>query len=250
MTPNIKYTHLFFSYLIKKKIFVALSTPFLLFFATSSSEAQTPNFGEAPSLTNISPTPPNANKFDLKTGVACPVPTFTISSFFGRATNNQNPIILPDTGLNESTNSNLNNFGVAAGLNVPLGGRLGKACKDRYAAEAKAFEIENQIGTTKFQSELVQECYYLYSLHINFDQPAFNKDGPVSGLFPCRAIVKSIDPPPAPVSSTLEPSTPTPPKVEQKIEDALKLERKSKITSPELPSTQQNQPFIIFDDRQ
>lgn len=215
----------------------------LLCASAKISKAQTTTFGStSPSLTNVTATGPTESKFTLDSNRTCPVPSFTIGSFFGRATNNANPIILPPTGLNETANSNLNNFGVTAGLTIPIGGSLSKSCKKLFEAQARAFDIENQIGTAKFQSELVQECYYLYSLHINFDQPAFNQDGPVAGLFPCRAIVKAIDPPPTPVGST-------PPKVEKNVEEALSKDRNSKITSPELPSTQNTQPLIIIDDR-
>lgn len=180
---------------IRNFSWITSSALLLLLFPCTASKAQQVNFGRGPSLNNLN-TSIQSQQFGLETGVSCPVTTFNVVSFFGRATDNAQT-----STFNASSNSSLNNFGIAAGFSVPIGGRYSAYCKDYTEIKTEDARKRLEIYNTKFQSDLVQQCHYLHTLHIDFKDDAFNKDGPASALFPCREIVKSIRSAPVPTSS-------------------------------------------------
>ena len=173
------------------KISVVSSFPILLLLVTTSlGEAQVV-FGRGPNITNLSPSVPGDN-FSLSSGVTCPIPSCNIYGFYGGAndnagfdggTDNANPnVFLSST--NALSNSDLDNFGVAAGFNIPIGGSLSKSCKNNARARANLI-------TAKYQSELVKQCFFLQGLQVDFSKPAYREDGPLSALAPCRSIVEA-----------------------------------------------------------
>jgi hypothetical protein len=105
----------------------------LLGLATPSIAQQQIIYGRGPVLG--SPILPGTEGgYQLDTGVACPTPTFSVGGFGGAGNdwaNNDMPYA--------SSNSGINNYGIAAGVRVPFGGDLRKFCKD-YAKVKASFE--------------------------------------------------------------------------------------------------------------
>lgn len=197
------------------RLAVSASLPLLLVLvSTSASMAQ--EYGRGPSVNNLN-YEPRESSYSLDQGVTCPTPTFSVAGFYGQATDTAYA-----RNTNVSANSGVDNYGVAATFTIPLGGRLSEYCTDYATLITENVRKTLEINTLTFQSELVQQCIYLYGLGVRFEDwvktdeegktetihvtaPEFAEGG---ALYPCRSIVKSVSTP-TPVSV----STPTPPKI-------------------------------------
>ena len=211
-----------------KKLLSSLSAslPLVLIIGSNSPSIAQNVFGGGP--TNILPNFSSGQQFQLDSGVSCPTPSINVSGFGGTANNFADASSFANSGFgNNNSNSGANNYGVAIGLNIPLGGRYAQFCRD--FAEAQTLDLQKRLEITEsqFQSQLVQQCYYLFSIYINFNDKYYDEDGPGKALFPCREIVKTINPP--------NPSTPipTPDKNKQpEFSDPAPLRSRPLLTEP------------------
>ena len=168
---------------------VSASLPLLLVIG-STSDCLAQNFGHGNGTSTFSPTFLSpAQSYTLDSGITCPTTSISVTGFGGTANDFAN------ARSNFTSNSGANNYGAAVSLNIPLGGRYAEFCKD--FAETQTLDLRKRLKITEsqFQSQLVQQCYYLLSIHIDFDNEYYNEDAPGSALFPCRDIVKTINPP-------------------------------------------------------
>lgn len=178
---------------ISLKYFIPISW---VFFYASASEAQVV-YGNP--ITTQSPVTPSQS-FQIESGVDCPVSSFNVSGFYGGAVDNAQ-----SSFPNVTLNSGQNNFGFVAGISIPLGGRLSTFCKEFAATKTENSRQIVEVNSARFQSELVQQCYYLLGLNIDFNSSVYDKNGSANALFPCREIVKSIKVP-QPIKRTFLPS--------------------------------------------
>lgn len=186
----------------RHRIGICTSVPLLFVIgATSTCMAQ---IGNGPPVNNFQPLQgQNQSEYELDTGVTCPTPSFSIVGFSGNASDYVRPSM-----LDNSSNSGLDNYGIAAGITIPLGGTLADYCSDFAALRTSDLLKRIEIIESRFQSQLVKQCYYLLTLQIDFNNEYYNEDGPGAALFPCRAIVKSIQsiPQPSEVPQSLQES--------------------------------------------
>jgi hypothetical protein len=131
--------------------------------------------------------------YSLQQEVNCPTATFNITGFGGNtngwANNNYEPF--------QSSDGGLGNYGVSAGLSIPLGNSaLQDFCK-KYAKIKEDFEesrLRNQI--LNGQASLLQQCLYLRDLgiQIKVDPEVFAEGGPLSSFAGCQSLAKLLDP--------------------------------------------------------
>lgn len=189
----------------RERIAVCVSVPLLLICGTTSASVAQ-QIGKGPAFSNFQPSTINpSDAYSLDTGVTCPTPSFSVVGFGGNASDYVRP-----AALDYSSNSGLDSYGIAAGISVPLGGQLAKFCSDFAELRTNDLLKRIKIIEAKFQTQLVQQCYNLLTLHINFDEKYYDEDGPGAALFPCRSIVKTIQPPklltnPPPDTSSQQP---------------------------------------------
>lgn len=198
------------------RLAVSASLPLLLVLvSTSASMAQ--EYGRSPSLNNLNYSPLQSS-YQLDTGVSCPTPSFSVLGFYGQATDTA---YARNTVSNVSANSGLDNYGVAAAFTIPLGGRLSEYCTDYATLRTENLRKKVEADALIFQSQLVQQCIYLYQIGVHFEDwtnqegkkisvtaPEFAEGG---ALYPCRSIVKSVRLPEGqepPKISAPEPLTP------------------------------------------
>jgi hypothetical protein len=94
--------------------------------------------------------------FSIESGTACPVPAFNVQGFGGNVNNSTS---YPDR---YSGSGNYGNYGVAAGILMPLGGGLMNYCKKAAAAKAQKAELDT--WTT-----LINNCAELVSKGVQFE---------------------------------------------------------------------------------
>lgn len=179
------------SNVLRQRIALSVSLPLLLVIgSTSACMAQV--FGKGNATSSFSPnflSP--AQGFQLDSGVTCPTTSFSVTGFGGTA----NDFANANLDRNASSNSGANNYGMAVSLNIPLGGQLAIYCTDFAALRTEDLRKRVQINESRYQSQLVQQCYYLVSIYVDFNNEYYDEDGPGAALFPCRSIAKSINPP-------------------------------------------------------
>lgn len=154
-----------------------------LLFAHPSDAQEVINFGRSPSLNVLTSPTRDTSQFGFSpsNGVTCPTTSFSFGAFGAFGNDNSN-----DFTNDLSVGSDIDNFGVAAGISVPLGGRFSKYCKDyaKSLAEQQAAQKETFLRTQ--QITLLQQCHWLVVNRINTDQPAFEESGPFSSLRSCN----------------------------------------------------------------
>lgn len=150
------------------------------------SKAQTVTDLSGPTSDFISvPGFPDALEFQVDTSTACPVPTFNLTSNYSQVRDQNNPIIFPTSP--DTSRRRANGFSVAAGVTIPLTGN-GDACQELLEAKVQNVKQFNEKNELIAQSEMLRECFKLYELDINFEDPTFDKDGSSGALFPCRGL--------------------------------------------------------------
>jgi hypothetical protein len=169
---------------------VAASLPLVLNLVSTSASAGQASagqavYGQGPQVSNFTPTNISpATTFSPEAGVHCPTPSFSVTGFAAYANDNANNDV-PFA----SSNSDLGNYGIAAGFTFPLGGNLSKFCKD-FAASRSAFERKRvEIQLLNAQVGLVKQCQYFYQLGYDFNNKAFDLDGEFFALHPCRSLI-------------------------------------------------------------
>jgi hypothetical protein len=142
----------------------------LAFVYPSTAQAQAIGYGRGPNLNYFTPAV-TGDSFSPSSGINCPTPTFNIGAYGGGG-NDWSDNFSPTYA---SSSAGVNNYGVAAGLRLPLGaGELTRACKD-YAKFKSEFE---RINTENFrrnaQISLFRQCNWLKDNHVDLFQNAFN----------------------------------------------------------------------------
>jgi len=153
----------------------------LLGFAAPSLAQQQLVYGRGPAL--ASPVLPATEGFySLETGIDCPTPTFNVGGFGAGGNdwaNNDVPYASSNTGIN--------NYGVAAGIRIPFGGDLRRFCSD-FAKAKVSFErtrVESQLRDA--QVTLLRQCMWLKDVGIDLHQQAF-QDPDFLALLPCKKL--------------------------------------------------------------
>ena len=149
------------------------------------------------------------SRYTLQNEVGCPTPTFSITGF-GSGLNGWG-----DTHYQpyQSSSTGLGNYGIAAGISVPLSNDLQKFCKD-YAKIRKEFEkdrLRNQAINSQFS--FFKYCQHFRDLGYNLQDPNwFKSDGPLSAFVGCRDLAIFLDPAsrPHPTLYVPKPSEPKP----------------------------------------
>ncbi|UJB73446.1 hypothetical protein HRE53_33210 (plasmid) [Acaryochloris sp. 'Moss Beach'] len=150
------------------------------------------NFGRSPTVTNLQPSV-SSLQYGITTGTTCPVPSFNVYGFYGDSSDNAgfndqstnfNGTITTTSSSGALSNAGLDNFGVAAGFSIPIGGSLAKNCKRNAKARA-------DLITAKYQSDLVQQCLYLQQQNVDFSADVYSEKGALSSLSPCNKVVNA-----------------------------------------------------------
>jgi hypothetical protein len=131
------------------------------------------------------------SRFELQNSVACPTPTFSITGF-GNGLNGWG-----DTHYQpyQSNSAGLGNYGIAAGVSVPLSNDLKKFCRDfaKIKAEFEKDRLRNQAINSQFS--FFNHCKYFHDLGYDLrDDKWFKSDGPLSAFVGCRDLAIFLDP--------------------------------------------------------
>jgi hypothetical protein len=147
--------------------------------------AQVANYGRSPTLNIL--TDPSGNGgssylFSPADGLTCPTPGFSIGAYGGAGNDWSN-----DYTTYNSSGSGINNYGVAAGITVPLGGDFSNYCNDYAKSVADRHKMETEAIRRNSELSLLRQCYWLVQNKINTDQTAFTaEDGAFSSLKACN----------------------------------------------------------------
>lgn len=122
--------------------------------------------------------------FSPAPGVNCPSSAFTLA---GYDSNSGNWVDYPG---NANANSGLGNYGVVAGISVPLGGSLSRYCKDYALALLRQQQEDAFSRRINNQARLVNTCLALKN-SVDFNDKAF--DSPeFESLRDCRILQTSL----------------------------------------------------------
>lgn len=105
---------------------------------------------------------------------SCPMTTLGISGF---ASNGDNWALFNNNVSTGRTGSG--NYGVTAGINVPLDAALTRACKDSFASYIRSQKLTND-------ANLVSACVKLAAANVDLDDPDFTAKFPDVGL--CKSV--------------------------------------------------------------
>jgi hypothetical protein len=157
---------------------------------SEAQQAVNVNYGRGPTLPAL--TTPGliqglgeaSYSFSPQTGVICPTSSFSVGGFGAGGNDWSN-----DYTSNGSAGAGVNNFGVAAGLRVPLGGESARTCKEyaRYLTTKARIEMEGVIRND--QLLLLAQCHWLLVNEINTKQAVFEIEGqPFYSLNACNSL--------------------------------------------------------------
>ena len=197
------------------------ATAYLLSLMMSPTASVAQSF--VPTPASIQPTIGDTSRYTLDTGVICPTSSINVTGYGGNINGWADNHYSPYT----STSGGLGNYGVAMGLNIPLGGNLGDFCEN-YAKNKDIFErtrTQNQLLNSQFT--LFKNCQYFRDLGYKLDgdifKEAVSETGPLSAYKECVNIAKFLDPasrpnptvfpsskPPSPEPASTAPMNPPP----------------------------------------
>jgi len=120
--------------------------------------------------------------FSESNGWSCPTPSLSIGGFGSGGNDWAN-----DFTSYASAGSGISNFGAGVGLTIPLGMKYGKSCYDYAKSLAAKANAQSEQGQRNNQLILLKQCYYLFTMRVNFEQPAFDEGGAFSSLKACRS---------------------------------------------------------------
>jgi hypothetical protein len=147
------------------------------------STAQAQTYGRGPGLGFYSPTV-GGDSFSPSSGVNCPTPSLVIGAYGGGG-NDWSDNYLPNDA---SSSAGINNYGIAAGLRIPLGaGELSRACKDFAKAKTEYERINTENFRRNAQISLFRQCNWLRDNLVKINQPAFS-DKAFSSLQECSKL--------------------------------------------------------------
>lgn len=141
-------------------------------------------YGRAAALSVTPSLPALENTYGVEAGVNCPSPRLSIGGFVG--TGNDRASINDPYAL---STSNINQYGVAAGISVPFGTSLGQFCEEYATGRLELQKIENENSRRNAQLVLITQCYWLKTngfLSENAEQ--FEKTPEFSSLSVCSKI--------------------------------------------------------------
>jgi hypothetical protein len=149
----------------------------------SAAQAQAIGYGRGPNLNYFTPAV-TGDSFGPSSGVTCPTPTFTIGAYGGGG-NDWSDNFTPSYA---SSSAGINNYGVAAGLRLPLGaGELSRACKDFAKSKSEFERINTENFRRNAQLSLFKQCNWLLENRVKLKQTAFN-DPAFSSLKACSKL--------------------------------------------------------------
>ena len=142
------------------------------------------DYGRGPDLNVL--TSPSLNgstySFSPGNGVGCPHTEFVVGGF-GAAGNDW----ANDYSSYYSSGSGINNYGIAAGVRIPMAGEYAKYCRDYAKSLADKLRSDSEQARRSDQISLLQACYWLLANRINYTQAAFLK-GQFSSLAACNEL--------------------------------------------------------------
>jgi hypothetical protein len=142
-------------------------------------------YGRAAAL-NVTPSLPAAsdNEYGIDTSMTCPSPRFTIGGFVG--TGNDRATINDPYAL---STSNINQYGIAAGISVPFGTSLGQFCEEYATGRLELQRIQNENSLRNAQLVLISQCYWLKTNgFLSENKEQFEKTPEFSSLSVCSKI--------------------------------------------------------------
>lgn len=165
----------------------------MLFFPLGST-AQTPDFGNSPSLLAV-PSLGDSQEYRIDAASTCPVASFSIGGYGGEGNTwgqaysggnrRDNPYLSAYNGLG--------NYGMAAGLRIPFGGKLSEFCKEYAKAKADFQKVRVINKERDSQMLLIQQCDFLIKYKWDLNDPGF-EDSAFSHLRPCKKIMNARKP--------------------------------------------------------
>lgn len=169
------------------RISVPLGLSFIL--AHPSAAQEQVNFGRSPSINVL--TTPSIDKndfiFSAPSGFTCPTPSLSFGGF-GTGGNDWSN----EYSTNRSAGSGINNFGIAAGIRVPLAGSSAQNCKEYSEVLLEKARVELEGARRSDQVALLQQCHWLLVNEINiqankgaFSIDRLGKEGAFSSLNAC-----------------------------------------------------------------
>lgn len=132
----------------------------------------------------------NNPQYGIDSSVTCPTPSFHVTSFGGWTDGSSNNAIR--NGGSIDLNGNVNDYGVAVGLNIPFGGSLGTYCKDYAVKRLIQAEQEIKFNQYRYDSNLFNACISFKEREVDFSNPAFSEGGQFEMFGACRDVSSAI----------------------------------------------------------
>lgn len=150
---------LFFHYL-------GIQTSLLLALSYSSNAQTIVNYGRGPTLGYNNPTY-GSDQVKPESGVECPMPSFGMGAYGGGGNDWADQHYSPYP----SSSSSINNYGVAAGIRVPLGAQeITRACKAWMKSKSDFARINTENAIRNSQLSLFRQCYWLHENYIKVEK--------------------------------------------------------------------------------
>jgi hypothetical protein len=131
------------------------------------------------------------SNFTIETGVQCPTTTLNLTGFGG----NLNAWGDTHYSPHQSLSAGVGNYGIAAGVSIPLGRALIDFCK-KYANGRLEFQktlLQNQLMNSQFA--LFRHCKYFRDLGYDLTEREFaDKEGPLSIFDSCNKLSQLLHP--------------------------------------------------------
>lgn len=134
------------------------------------------------------------SNFQIESGIICPTTTFKVAGFGGNLNawgDNHYPPY-------QSASANAGNYGVAAGLTIPLSRTLSDYCKKYAESRIKAQNtlVRNQLINSQFA--LFKHCRYFrdlgYTLKEDWFKEKKGQENPLSVFSQCSSLAEMLNP--------------------------------------------------------
>ena len=146
--------------------------------------------------TTINGTVPSSatSSYILNNSVTCPTPTFNIIGFGGDVDGSASD----PNGLTRTQNANVNNWGVALGVSVPLAGQsLNDFCR-KFAKAQSDFQQQRTLNLERNSKiALLEQCLYIQNslgIRISPNASAFAPNGSLAPFAECLELSDVLDP--------------------------------------------------------
>lgn len=146
-------------------------------------------------LPGYAPTQPQvgagSSNFNIESGMQCPVTTFYVAGFGG----NLNTWADAYYSQRQSVSAGTGNYGIAAGLSIPLGRDLSDFCK-KYAKariDLQKSQLQDQLINSQFA--LYKHCQYFRNYGYDLTEKAFtDPSSPLSVFKDCSSLSELLHP--------------------------------------------------------